>query len=402
MGSNVMTKSIEVASWRVATPNEMADYYRSKSPPGGSRRKAGMLVVRTHLRPVDVYAYLRARFGTPNGLQNFLRKDDSDNWIHWDFNLRAQDIDVYVAGTSRDIHFLVAERMTDEDWKALILAMQADFGRVARDKSEMTRSFEKYLVFQNKFVTLADLCAEMHTAIIEAPAHVPVLPDITSQRSAKRYTAEVERQGKRATDLYGDCLKLRMLTPIMAEAYINMLILMFCKDSVRNDREAYEAFIRMNLPERLAALRENCEGFERPIDQTTIAYRNFKRVMDKRNFAIHGNVDPEREPIETVYFEGRRPLFVDGGDNILKFFDHLEALNTPQIVVSDYEAVHLFLIEIREYLAERHQWFFDQVITDPYPGYDVHKKRVTRLLPNHNVRAVMTPLRYDDQLKVSW
>jgi hypothetical protein len=99
--------------------------------------------------------------------------------------------------------------------------------------------------------------------------------------------------------------------------------------------------------------------------------------MNMRNFAIHGNVDPIREEIETIYFEGRRPLFVEAGDNIIKLFEHLEQINKPAELIRDYESVHAFLHEITTNLTPRHQTFFEQVIIDPYPGYDLAKKRVT-------------------------
>ena len=297
---------------------------------------------------------------------------------------------------------MISEELTDEDWKSLIIGMKADFGRIGTAKKAMAQSFEKFLVFQNKYVTLAEICAEMHASITDAPTGHTTLPDITSKRSLKLYSKEIKRLSKRATDLYGDCLKLRLITPIMAEAFINMVILIFCKDEIRNDATAYDSFIRSKLPERLAALSEYCDGFESAIDQTTPIYGDFKRVMDKRNFAIHGNVDPVREQIETVYFEGKRPIFLDGGDNILKLFDHLETINSPSQVIAGYEAVHLFLVEITEHMSERHRTFFMHVIDDPFPGYEVHKKRVTKILPNHNMRALMPRLRYDDDLKVTW
>jgi len=238
-----MAKSLDIASWRKTTPKEMAGFYKSKGT-GKKKRtpnRSGFLVVRTRLRPADIYAYLRARFGTPNGFQNLFRRDDSDNWIHWDFNLKAGDVDVYIAGTSRDIHFMIGEKMTDEDWRDLIVGLKADFGRLGREKSAMMRSFEKFVVFQNKYVTLADLCAEMHESITNMPPAQTTLPDVTTKRSLKKYTADIKRLSKRATDLYGDCLKLRLLTPIMAEAFINMVILVFCKDEVRNDAVRYAA-----------------------------------------------------------------------------------------------------------------------------------------------------------------
>ena len=88
-----MKSILKVSDWRAATPSEISTFLNDKSEPK-RRRSGSMLVVRSKLKPVDVYSYLRARFGNPNGIQNLLRRDDSDNWIHWDFNLKSGDQDI--------------------------------------------------------------------------------------------------------------------------------------------------------------------------------------------------------------------------------------------------------------------------------------------------------------------
>ncbi|MDE2177969.1 MAG: hypothetical protein KGJ50_06655, partial [Xanthomonadaceae bacterium] len=71
-------------------PNIMADYFLNlelvhpsciaKVLTGGLLPKNGMVwEIGNELLPVDIYCYLHAKYGTPNGLQNFLRSDDSDN-----------------------------------------------------------------------------------------------------------------------------------------------------------------------------------------------------------------------------------------------------------------------------------------------------------------------------------
>jgi hypothetical protein len=404
-----MPSTPDLQTWRVASRSEMTEFLdgmskRRKNKKGKSRRPRGSyLIVRTHLRPVDVYAYLRARFGTPNGFQNIFRKDDSDNLIHWDYHLRAGDADVHISGTSRTVHVMTTEALSDDQWKELIIALKAEFARAGKAKSSMLRSFEKFVVFQNKYVALSGLCAEHHEAIVDSePPSIALPVATTSKRALERHYASVRAMGKRATGLYGHCLSLRLLTPVMAEAFINMLILTFCKDSVRDDRETFDKFVRAKIPQRLDLLSQHCDGFDAPIDNRTDAYRDFMRVMNSRNFAIHGNVDPLREQIETVYFEGKRPLFVDGGDNILKVFEHLEQINRPSDIIRDYEAVHGFLHEITTYLTPKHQSFFQQVISDPYPGYEVRKRRVTRILPEHSVTSHFQGMRYDDELNVDW
>lgn len=188
----------------------------------------------------------------------------------------------------------------------------------------------------------------------------------------------------------------------MAEAFINMTILIFCKDEIRNDPARYQAFLRAKIPDRLALLSEYCDGFVRGIDFGTEAYANFKRIIDKRNFALHGNVDPIRESIETVFFDGKRPLFSVPGHNIEKLFEHIEAVNKPRELVAEYEAVHIFLAEIADCLSSRHKTFFSQVINDGYPGYEVKKQRTTRILPDHVITGFTQGMRCDDELNVNW
>jgi len=373
---------------------------KARKKNGYSRRS---LIVRTTLRPVDVYAYLRARFGTPNGIHNFFRVDSSDNWIHWDYNLRAADADLHISGTSRAVHMTTTEDLSDEQWKELIVALKADFANTGKAKSTMLRSFEKFVVFQNKFVALANLCAEHHEAIVDSAAHSLALPKtMNSRREMRRYHDNIRAMNKRAFGLYTHCLSLRLLTPIMAEAFINMLILTFCKDTIREDKASFDQFVRAKIPERLDLLYEHCDGFICPIDTKTEAYRDFMRVMNSRNFAIHGNVDPVREQIETVYFEGNRPLFADGGDNILKVLEHMEQINRPSDVIRDYEAAHGFLHEITTYLSPQSQGFFAEVMADPYPGYEVRKNRVGCILPDYSLSTYLEGLRYDDELNVDW
>lgn len=393
-----MAQCLEVQAWRKATPEEVLQFNEGKRERKGA--PGDHLIIRSKLTQVDVYAWLRARFGVPNGFQNFLRSDSSDNLVHWDFSLKAGSVDVYIQGRMRDVLVLVSEPMADEDWKAFILAIKADFGRVGPEKSQILKSFEKFLVFQNKFAALAGVCADLHARISDAPALIEKLPRIT--KSAARYKAALNKVAERATNLYGDCLKLQLLTPIMAEAYLNMVVIIFCRPEIRDDPAKYEAFVRENIPERLKLLSVNCIGFAHAVDPHADKYKAFLRVMNKRNFAIHGNVDPTRETVETVYFEGKRPLFAENGNHLLKLFEHLEEINAPQDVVADYEAVHEFLIEIRNMLAPPYREFFDQVIDDPYPGYEVKAKRVTKILPGYNAAMLFAGEKYDDELDVSW
>ena len=122
-----------------------------------------------------------------------------------------------------------------------------------------------------------------------------------------------------------------------------MAILILCKNKIRKNSRQFDAFIRSQIDAKIFDLPYKCSGFAREIDPNSQTYKNFKRVMDKRNNAIHGNVDPEREQTELVYFDGRRPLFKDPGDHIAKLFEALARQHEPEKVVKDYEDTYYFL-----------------------------------------------------------
>jgi hypothetical protein len=349
---------------------------------------------------VDVYCYLKARFGEPNGFQNFLRKDDSDNWIHWDFNLKAGEEDVYICGTSRETHFFVSAKMSDTDWRDLISAVKSDFGRVGKEKGLVLKSLEKWVVFPNKFVEIATVCAELHANIKTHAGGYRTYKTPSAGKEGRGERERVKRLLRRLSNAHRSSLELSLLTPILAEAFINMVVLILCKREVRENARQFEEFIRSNIDAKLFDLAYKCEGFVRPIDPRSETFKNFKRVMDKRNHTIHGNCDPEKEQLETVYFEGTRPLFKEPGDHIGKFLEAQESQYQPESVIRDYEETHSFLMDIANCLEPKLLEAFRRIIETNYPGYDVGRKKMGVLFPDYVVVARMQGMRYDDELNV--
>lgn len=394
---------MDVRSWRVPTTSEMRCYYENIVARAKSGRKSkgpSTLAVRNSLSPVDVYCYLKARFGEPNGFQNFLRKDDSDNWIHWDFNLKAGDEDVYICSTSREIHFTLSAKMTDENWHDLILEIKRDFGRVAREKSAVLGSLEKWLIFPNKFVDVATVCAELHAEIANNAGSYRTYKTPPVRRR-REWEASLRQMTERSVKVHRSSLQLSLLTPVLAEAFINMTILILCKQEIRKNKRQFESFIRSHIDTKVFDLAYKCEGFVHPIDQNDEAFKKFKRVMDKRNDTVHGNCDPEKEQIETVYFEGTRPLFSEPGDHIGKFLEARERQSQPEKVIKDYEDTYAFLLEIAKCLEPTLVEKFRRIIEDNYPGYDVGRKKVGVLFPEYIVVGRMHGMRYDDELAVT-
>jgi hypothetical protein len=76
------------------------------------------------------------------------------------------------------------------------------------------------------------------------------------------------------------------------------------------------------------------------------------------------------------------------GDHILKRFEYLERVSAPE--------------EVLTLLSAKHRTFFEAVINDPFPGYEVKVRWVNKLLLNYVMVTRPQGVRYDDDLKVDW
>jgi hypothetical protein len=396
-------KCLDVTSWRLPTKEELREFLERPTRTEKERHsRPAVLAVRHLLSPVDVYCYLKARFGEPNGFQNFLRADHSDNWIHWDFNLRAGDEDVYIAGLTREIHILISVDMTDEDWRDLILGIKADYQRIASEKSAILKSLEKWILFPNKYVEIASICADLHADLSENVGGYRAYKLSSDARATlDEQKAELDKLFERSRIVHRSALELSLLTPVLAESFINIFVLALCKPEIRDNRRQFDAFIRADIDTKLFDLAYKCKGFVGPVDQNTDAYKGFKRVMDKRNNTLHGNCDPEREQLEVVYFEGTRPLFKEPGDHIGKYLEIQERQCQPEVVIKDYEATHGFLAYLVTCLEPGLATAFTSVIETRYPGYDIGRKKVGVVLPDHVSMGRTEGVKYDDEL-TSW
>jgi len=403
-GQHATPKCLDVQSWRAPTKEETLAWLESKKLGSEKRSKTSALMVRRQLSPVDVYCYLKARFGEPNGFQNWLRQDSSDNWVHWDYYLKAGERDVYLCGMSREIHFVLSEKMTDQNWRDLVFAIKADYGRVGNEKSAVLKSLEYWVTFPNKFVEIADICADLHGEIVDNMGGYQSYrtPSYGNRKTSAKGAKLAKQLTTRSAKLYQHCLELSLLTPVLAEAFINMIVLILCKQEIRRNKRQFDEFIRSQIDVKLFDLSYKCEGFSQPIDQHSEEFKNFKRVMDKRNNAIHGNCDPEKEKIESVYFEGKRPLFVEPGDHIGKLLETLERQHEPGAVVKDYEDTHAFLVHILSCLKPGQSDPVRSILESRYPGYDVNRKITGCLFPDHVAIGHVPGMRYDDELPVSW
>lgn len=400
---NSSSAVIDPKKWEKPSAKEMSEYYNFL---GNKKRdrKSSFLVFRKYLSPLTVYKYLMARFGEPYGFQTMAKKpNDSGNLIHWDYVIKADRSWIYIQGGTRDVHVAIfGESMSPSDWVAFSKNLKQDLKRFGAKIQEVGAKLEKWNIVSNRFVLVADACSRFHdilTENLEAPSFQPVRRD--TEDGIKIYNQQIEKISERAEKIFSSSLSLDLITPILAEAFINLLIFVARKSELKSNIRQYEQYIRQPIDTRVFDLHLKCNNFRKAVDPESPEYKSFKKVMDRRNYNLHGNIDPKLDSIETVYFDGSIPLFEEGGDPILKIFSNQEKIYGISGVLSRYNDVHMFFVYILSLLDKRTSEEFEMIMSESNFGFDLSRNRLGKLFPSTE-HMMLFPTTYDDELDVEW
>ena len=126
-------------------------------------KKAKIWTWRAEISPADFYCYLRARFGKSNGPQSFLRRDDSDNLIHWHWVLDHPTGELQFLGMTfrTEVWISVDFDVTEIDSSVLATLFKADFSIWGQGMSEIRNGLERWTEFVNPFQRLASTVEKM-------------------------------------------------------------------------------------------------------------------------------------------------------------------------------------------------------------------------------------------------
>ena len=401
----------EPETWVAFSPQDHLDYIKGiersrkdRKSRAGLKRRGGSprngLIIQTRVSPLDLYTYLKARFGEPNGMQTRVAADDSDNLYHWDYMLKAGGKTISFVGATQEVHVWLQDDLTDAEWLQFINNLKRDFGRVGRDKSAILHDLEKWSVFPNRYLTMARICEEHYDILQEK---LPLLRKNFETTGFKAYRPSNPKHANERSKLLeavsNAALQLPVLIPVLFESFIGLLIALLVKPQVKANARLFEAFKRSSLDIKLFELVDKCQGFARPISHDNEVMKRFWSVVNRRNDIIHGNIDPIKDATGTVYFDGKRPLYPAGGDRIDEFFRGLMESYNPEGVLADYALTHEFIIEILDHMAPQFRESMIMLMGTSEPGWDDRRQKSGVLFPEHMVTMYMPNIRHDSDLR---
>ena len=291
-------------------PNSVMECFSTKD--NFDKRKTWILF--NEVRPVDLYCYLWARFGRPNGIQNFLRGDTSDNLIHWDWTLSSKYGRLIFLGMNfrTEVILLGNFPFTEDDKEEFVCRLKEDFSNFGKKMSEVrSKILEKWTEFVNPYHRIKQavelLLKEVKNLSLEPSKEaIPSVLDFSDMATFKTRWEEVAGRYSKG---FGICFGIRSMLPVMAEAFVNLLLFVLMKEDIKRDVRLRENVIRQPIDIRIKSLHHTCIGFEQSVDYSHPACKKYHSFVNERNDLLHGNVVIEKLRFNEVFFNERVPVF---------------------------------------------------------------------------------------------
>lgn len=221
-----------LASLVCPSTQELVETLRSREKSSG---QGAYLEINNELRPVDLFCYLGARFGPPNGVQNLLRTDQSDNLVHWDWSLLYRDVPVYIWGTNFRTDLIVGAGIEFGEFERLELVEQirADLRNYGPQMREVRGRLEHWTEFVNPYWRLTRAVASLRVKLDSLNLHSPLGSTFATPLNLVENEAEWLDLTDRYAEAFGLCFGIRSMLPVWAEAFVNLLIYILARQDIK-------------------------------------------------------------------------------------------------------------------------------------------------------------------------
>jgi len=260
--------------------------------------------------------------------------------------------------------------------------IKSDFKNQGRKISGVRKSLEHWNLFINPFTRLKNIVKQGRLRLSETDLTLSPPERAIPEKQPDRFKEELEKYIKNIQEAAFLCTNLRMVAPVYAESFVNLLIFLLAKKEIKDDERLYQDLVRKQIDVRVKSLPHYCQGFVRNLSDDDEAFKNFLRLMNKRNDVLHGNVDPMSLKFDEVWFDEYTPLFKDEKPFAERATYHLLKHIEPSEVLSDIDVVDSFIEYLLNLLAPEMKEQVERLSEDSYPGWREDTKRVGALFPD--------------------
>ncbi len=371
-----------ISKLNYASITELTEILYSESRPNGFFSYS--LV--NEIKPIDLYCYFYAKFGPPNGLQNFLRNDSSDNLVHWEWTFLVENnlISFQSLNMRTEIHF-VGHFETTPSLDTIIEDIKNDFQNYGKEIKEVRTKLEKWTRFVNPFnrlhLTVKQTIKNIEKLNLNIENDRPKMTLLGPEEDTSQDSIEdLLNRYNNAVCYY---FSLKSMLPIMAESFVNLVIYILAKNEIKKNDRLFQNVIRQQIDIRIQSLHINCVGFQSMIDYSNEHCKRFHSIINERNNILHGNVDMNSLKIGDIYFNGSVPIFTEYDDLYSRTSGvYLNSIKYDSII-KDYEDINSFIQYILDNLNTSARTCIEQLAFRREIGKNSKDGRLGALLPDH-------------------
>lgn len=375
-------------SWTAPDTKELIGSYLEKGEDkvGSKKRYVQWRQFGNELSPMEVYKYLKARFGLPNGITVIVKNPSLDNIIHWHYSIVCKTARIEFYGHSSGLEIMINDTDSEQvepDRKNFVDLLKKDFAKYKAKMKEMQSGFEHWVLFTNPYVrlykTIHDLIDEMES--IDLSETKELSADSNSDDQAIHHMSlETWIKNVNRSTLLGTTL--RMLFPVLIESFINLLLFVLRKKEFRDDGRIYENLLRQQIDIRVKTLHLNCDGFTSAVDGADFRFKAFHSLMNRRNDYLHGNIDPNKLQVENLYIDERHtPLFEYDEGIIRKMMRKSNIGVSLSDVLNDEKVTYDFIEMVLEKLDSQSFKVFILLMGEQFPGFNKSTEAIAAIMP---------------------
>lgn len=332
---------LQVGNWQPCSPAEMTAAWRRPMVKEQTQGRIGTK---------DLYCYLKARFGRPNGMGMDQRVERLDSPYQWSWSLKGDGLVMWVQCqfSQVTVHLFTEVAPGPEEWSNLFEIIRADMKAHGSKLQAVRRELDHWKLVVNPY-RLLECQAERSAKLIRDRA--VSRPDLT-KGSVEECNEAYGNWLSSALDSSVESGLLRIIAPIMGEAFVNLVLYVLAHDDVRHDARNFNALLADPIDVRVRRLYRTCHGFRVPIDTEGEAFKKFHSLMNRRNTLLHGNVAPDDLAFDDMWVdrEGWIPLFKDERSLLERLIAGISQRADSGQALEDLAAVREFVDYVRSHL----------------------------------------------------
>lgn len=364
---------------------------------GGLLPNNGMVWELTNeMKPVDLYCYFYAKYGSPNGLLTLLKKDTSDNLIHWDWNFATSDGLISVMGMNFRTEIAFKGNFKDKGLTKdmFISQIKTDMGKCGKKITEFRKEIETWTQFTNPYHRIKRAVDQNFKQLDS----LDVDPERDRLKHPRNSVDAHELEGAwcalstKYSAAIGLVFGLRAMLPVLAESFVNLVFFVLARPEIKSNDRLFKSLIRQNIDIRIQTLHLHCVGFKSPVDYSSSECKALHSLMNERNDLLHGNVEVSKLAVGDIYFHGNTPLFKQYDDFwSITIGASMESVRFSMIY-SDYAAVDGFIEYVIQQLDDKVSEHIRFILEQSLMGINAKTGRLGFLIPEGiaDIRASAT------------